>query len=199
MAYKLIAFDLDGTLLDDNKKVPEKNISALLSAAERGAVIVPATGRVFPALPEILKKLDIIRYYILSNGACIYDRKEDRVIYKGEISTELAIKCIEYMDTLPVIYDCYKDDRGYMTESMYNEAEDYLSDQPHILELVKRIRIPVPDLAEYLREAGGGLQKLQMFFKPEHMALREKEFKNAISKHEPKTIGAIPMKKFPIL
>lgn len=176
MAYKLIAFDLDGTLLDDSKNITEENLRALEAAAGMGVTLVPATGRVFKAMPDVLKDSELIRYYILSNGAYIYDKAEDRVLYKGEIPLELALKCIEYMDKLPVIYDCYKDDSGYMTESMYNDAESYLYQEPHILELVKKIRIPVPELSQYLVETGGGLQKLQMFFKPEDMALREKEF-----------------------
>ena len=45
MDCKLIAFDLDGTLLDNAKRLPEENRNALCRAAERGVHIVPATGR----------------------------------------------------------------------------------------------------------------------------------------------------------
>lgn len=175
MSIRLIAFDLDGTMLDDNKELTAENLSALKEAAERGVVLVPATGRIYPAIPDFLKNLSFIRYYILTNGAYVYDSLEDKVIHRGEISSELSLRCIRYMDSLPVIYDCYQDSKGYMTESMYNAAEKFFPDQPHMLEMVKRLRKPVPDLYEYLKSNGKGVQKLQMFFMEEDMGLREKQ------------------------
>ena len=44
---RLIAFDLDGTLLDSDKRLSEENAAALARAAERGVEIVPATGRFY--------------------------------------------------------------------------------------------------------------------------------------------------------
>lgn len=175
MSIRLIAFDLDGTMLDDNKELTAENLSALKEAAERGVVLVPATGRIYPAIPDFLKNLSFIRYYILTNGAYVYDSLEDKVIHRGEIFSELSLRCIRYMDSLPVIYDCYQDSKGYMTESMYNAAEKFFPDQPHMLEMVKRLRKPVPDLYEYLKSNGKGVQKLQMFFMAEDMGLREKQ------------------------
>ena len=49
MTVKLIAFDLDGTLLDDDKHLPEENLAALRAAYDRGIFLVPATGRILKA------------------------------------------------------------------------------------------------------------------------------------------------------
>ena len=51
MPVKLIAFDLDGTLLDERKNIPEENMQALSAAAEAGTLLVPATGRIFTGIP----------------------------------------------------------------------------------------------------------------------------------------------------
>ena len=48
---RLIAFDLDGTFLDQAKHIPEENLLALAEADRRGIVLVPATGRLFSGLP----------------------------------------------------------------------------------------------------------------------------------------------------
>ncbi len=177
MSFRLIAFDLDGTLLDDSKELTAENLGALREAAEHGVVLVPATGRIYPAIPEYLKNLSFIRYYILTNGAYVYDSLEDKVIFKGEIPSELALRCIRYMDSLPVIYDCYQDNQGYMSESMYSIAERFFPDQPHMLEMVKRLRKPVPDLYQFLASNGKGVQKLQMFFMEKDMEQRERQLK----------------------
>ena len=101
MSRKLIAFDLDGTLLDDEKRIPPENLRALEAAAARGWVPVPATGRIVRGIPEPVKALPGLRYFIVSNGAGVYDAAEDRLLYRGDVPLELALRCYEYMDTLP--------------------------------------------------------------------------------------------------
>ena len=177
MSRKLIAFDLDGTLLDDEKRIPPENLRALEAAAARGWVPVPATGRIVRGIPEPVKRLPGVRYFIVSNGAGVYDAAEDRLLYRGDVPVELALRCYEYMDTLPVIYDCYQNESGWMTRWMYENCEPYFPTEPHMLEIVKRLRVPVDDLKETLRQRGEPLQKLQMFFKPEDLPERERQLR----------------------
>ena len=177
MSVRLIAFDLDGTLLDDEKRVPPENLQALAAAAARGVVLVPATGRIVRGIPEAVKALPGVRYFIISNGAGVYDAKEARLLYRGDVPVELALRCYEYMDTLPVIYDCYQNESGWMTRWMYENCEAYFPTEPHMLEIVKRLRVPVDDLKETLRQRGEPLQKLQMFFKPEDLDERERQLR----------------------
>ena len=172
MKYKLIAFDLDGTLLDTDKNLPEENRKALEEAAAAGLIPVPATGRIYRGVPEALKSLPFIRYYILSNGAAVYDAREDRLLYRGDVPLELALRCYEYLDTLPVLYDCYQNERGWMSRSMLEAAPPYFVKEPHILELLYGLRVPVDDLKETLRQRGEPLQKLQCFFLPQDEELR---------------------------
>ena len=161
---KLIAFDLDGTLLDDGKNIPSRNLRALEAAAEKGIYIVPATGRIYAGIPENLRRLPFLRYFITVNGAMVYDAAEDRTLHRAEIPAETALQVLDYADTQPVIYDCYKDNRGYMTRWMYDAAEDYVT-IPGILELVKTLRIPVESLPDTIRRLNEPVQKLQLYVK----------------------------------
>lgn len=163
MDIKLISFDLDGTFLDDNKNIPAENFRAIERAAEKGVHIVPATGRTYTGLPDSLRNIPFIRYYITANGAHVYDAREDKVISRAEIPLELAMRFYHYADTLPAIYDCYKLTCGYMTESMWNACDEYIS-SPAMLKHVKAMRRPVPELKQYLLESGEDILKMQMFF-----------------------------------
>ena len=175
MAYKLIAFDLDGTFLDDDKSVPPENLRALEEAARRGIHIVPATGRIMEGVPEEIRKLPFIRYYIAINGAYVYDAGEDKVLYRGEIPASLAVEFCGYMDTLPVLYDCYQYNFGWMSRDMYERTGEYLAHEPGIHALLKRTRTPVDDLKETLRQRGDPVQKMQMYFKPERLDERQRQ------------------------
>lgn len=172
--YKIIAFDLDGTFLNDDKSIPAANLRALEAAAARGMIPVVASGRIYRGVPEPLKALPFLRYYILSNGAAVYDSREDRLLYRGDVPVQLALRCYEYMDTLPVIYDCYQNEQGWMTRTMMDAAPPYFALEPEVLKLLYGLRKPVDDLKETLRQRGEGLQKLQMFFKPEDEAVRQR-------------------------
>ena len=175
MNVKLIAFDLDGTLLDDDKHLPPENLTALQAAYAQGIFLVPATGRILKALPEELLAPGLFRYFIFANGALVYDLQEQQALYRARIEPELAVRLCTYMDTLPVLYDCYRGDCGYMTQWMYDRAPEFFETEPHILKLVKSLRRPVPDLKQKILEDQLPLEKLQMFFRPEHMDERARQ------------------------
>ena len=175
MNVKLIAFDLDGTLLDDDKHLPPENLAALQAAHAQGIFLVPATGRILKALPEELLAPGLFRYFIFANGALVYDLQEQQALYRARIEPELAVRLCMYMDTLPVLYDCYRGDCGYMTQWMYDRAPEFFETEPHILKLIKSQRRPVPELKQKLLEDRLPLEKLQMFFRPEHMDERARQ------------------------
>ena len=85
---KLVTIDLDGTLLANNKSIPESNIKAIKEAKKKGCKIVIATGRPYDGVKKILSDLglkSINDYVILYNGAKIINVKTKEVIYSSTI------------------------------------------------------------------------------------------------------------------
>lgn len=161
---KLITLDLDGTLLDSDKHLSEENREALQKASEAGIEIVPATGRFYKGMPEVIRDLPFLRYVIAVNGADVYDTVLEKTVCASEIPWDRAVSVMKYLDTLPVIYDCYQEGWGYMTEMLYDQAEDYAA-SIHSLRMIRDLRTPVPDLKARLSEKKAGVQKIQFFFK----------------------------------
>jgi hypothetical protein len=159
---RLIAMDLDGTLLTTDKRLTARNRSAMEKAAEMGNYIVPATGRIYAGLPEEIRELPFIRYLILANGAAVYDREEDQVLYRAEIPQQTALQVFDWLDGFPAIYDCYQDGQAYMTAEMLKKADRY-APSPIYLKMILSLRKPVPDLKEQIRKRGGAVQKIQAF------------------------------------
>lgn len=159
---RIIALDLDGTLLNSNKELTPGNLAALQKAADAGIEIVPTTGRFYGGMPEVIRKLPFVHYAITINGAAVYDVRKQQDIAKAEIPMQKAVEIMEYLDTLPVIYDCYMDNWGWMTRAMWEKAEEF-APNAHYLKMIKELRTPVPELKAHLKETGHDVQKIQFF------------------------------------
>ena len=161
---RLIALDLDGTLLGSDKQLSAENAAALERAAKEGIEIVPATGRFYRGMPQNVRELPYVRYVITVNGAQVYDVARQETVCCSEIPWERAVAVMERLDGLDVIYDCYQDGWGWMTQAFYDKAERYAANV-HSLDMIKNLRTPVPELKAVLKERAHGVQKIQVFFR----------------------------------
>lgn len=76
MTIKLIALDLDGTLLSSDKTISQKNKAALAAARAKGIYVVLTTGRPLPAIEPFLQELDLLgqgQYSITFNGGLVQE------------------------------------------------------------------------------------------------------------------------------
>ncbi|MBQ6426402.1 MAG: HAD family phosphatase [Clostridia bacterium] len=161
---KLIALDLDGTLLNTSKQLTKRNEDALRRAAAEGVQIVPATGRIYEIIPDFIRALDFVNYVIVANGSWVLRTSDMTVMYRAEIPCRKALELMEYMDTLPVIYDCYMDGEAWMSEAQWLAADEFI-ENVHYRKMVREFRKPVPDLKRFVAERGHGIMKTQCFFK----------------------------------
>ena len=159
---RIIALDLDGTLLDSDKNLSEANRAALAAVAAKGILVVPTTGRFFGMMPPAVRDLPFVRYAITVNGAQVYDRETDAAIVREELPLEQALAIMRYLDGFDVIYDCYQDNWGRMTQAMQEKAAEY-SQCPHYTKMIREFRKPYPDVKAYLAEQGRDVQKIMLF------------------------------------
>lgn len=178
---RIIAFDLDGTLLDSNKDLSRANLAALERAAAAGIELVPTTGRFFNAMPASVRELPFLRYAITINGAAVSDLRAGKTVYQAEMPWQLAVDMMRELDTFPVVYDCYMGNRAYMTAAL-KEQIDVTVSSPHYRRMLRDLRISVPDLKEYLIEQKKDVQKIQ-FFSPDE-ALRKRLLKELPLRYE---------------
>ena len=91
----LIALDLDGTLMyTDHITVTEGNRSALAKAHEKNIKIAISTGRTLAIIGDVCEQVPDIDYVIYSNGAVVYDRKQNKNVYS---------KCMDFKMCEPML------------------------------------------------------------------------------------------------
>jgi Cof subfamily protein (haloacid dehalogenase superfamily) len=89
MAVRLVAFDLDGTLLGSDDRVSAPTAAVLARARDAGLVLVAATGRSCRAARLALGATDAVEHIICSNGAVHYDVRRDEVVAHHPIEPSL--------------------------------------------------------------------------------------------------------------
>ena len=161
---RLIAFDLDGTLLTSDKQLSEGNRTALFRAAEKGIEIVPVTGRVFDFVPDFVRTLPFLHYAITLNGAEVLRLPGREIIRRAVIPCALALKIMRFLDDCPVIYDCYAGAESYMSAEMRARAAEYTDNVFFIRALLSR-RLPVENLSEFIREQHADAKKILVYTK----------------------------------
>lgn len=78
--YKLVAMDIDGTLLDSYGNISKENIEAIKKAKEQNIEVVLTSGRMPKAMLAIASEANANNYLICGNGAMIYDVNKEEII-----------------------------------------------------------------------------------------------------------------------
>lgn len=163
MNIKLIALDLDGTLLDSKKRLSPANEAALKRCIAMGIHIVPATGRMVSGIPEAVREMPGVRYAITANGGRVVDMQEGIEISSALLPVDLALEILEFAKTTKSAYDPYLNGKGAMEARFLYHLENY-GLEPGIQDLVLRTREAVPDSIEYVKQCNKPVEKINMFF-----------------------------------
>ncbi|MDR2142900.1 MAG: Cof-type HAD-IIB family hydrolase [Treponema sp.] len=90
---KLIAFDLDGTILNSGKEVTPRTLAAIHNALSAGIHIVPATGRQFSDIPQPVKDIPS-PFIITNNGAQVYRMPETSLELSKKFEKDTALSLL---------------------------------------------------------------------------------------------------------
>lgn len=160
---KLIALDLDGTLLDSQKRLSYKNEMALNKCVEQGIWVVPCTGRIWSGVPDAVRNLRGVRYAITTNGAGIEDVVEHKMLDERKMSCALALEILDLAQQFHTMYDVYVGGRAFGERRFMEHMTEY-GIPPLIQDMVQRTRQVIPDARAKVRELGEPVEKINYFF-----------------------------------
>lgn len=149
--YKLIAIDLDGTLLNSYGQVSEKNKEALIKANQNGAEIVIASGRSTNSVKNIANDIGICNYIICGNGSLIYDLKKEQIIYDKFIDKKKVLQIIKVCEENSIYYNIYTEDM-VIAKSLSNNVLFYYQENSNKPDSKKTKINLVQDIYKYVEE-----------------------------------------------
>jgi hydroxymethylpyrimidine pyrophosphatase-like HAD family hydrolase len=120
-AIRLVATDLDGTLLRHDKRVSRGTLAALADARAAGLAVIAATGRQADQLPELIGATGI-SHAVASNGAIAVDLRDGRILFEDLLTVEAQAAVVDHFAaTLPgVRYASVRDQgAGHLAEAGY--------------------------------------------------------------------------------
>ncbi len=118
--YKLVAVDLDGTLLNSFGQVTENTKKILRKIMEAGTKVVIASGRPIDSIKAIANEIGCREYFIAGNGALIYNIKKDEIIYKKYLPKQKVLEIIKKCEENSINYNVYTDKTILATNLKYN-------------------------------------------------------------------------------
>lgn len=108
---RFIASDVDGTLVNDAKAIPEDAIEAIRAARESGIRVAIASGRAWNEMNDVIEKLPCLRYFMCINGAYVMDKDENRSLFHVNFDKEQALHLLRKLLTYGVYVEAYVKDK----------------------------------------------------------------------------------------
>ncbi len=127
MKPKLIATDLDGTLINSRSELTERTLAALREAKQQGIKVILATGRMCCCASVFAKQIGITDPCVFYNGAMIVNPATDEIYFRQGITAELTARVLAYYRKKGWYLQKYVDDRLYVVDSSDERTQFYVA------------------------------------------------------------------------
>ena len=147
MDIKLLALDLDGTLLTSEKTVTDHTVDILNQVVSRGIPVVLSTGRLVQECSRVLSRLPMVRYGVFCTGALVMNLQTGQRLSVQTVSGSEARRLIGRLEGLDIQYHIHDPQDNYTHGDAKKLKDGYLGIN---LEEVRSYTKPEPDFAAYM-------------------------------------------------
>lgn len=197
MKYKLIAMDMDGTLLNSQKQVTEYTKDVLRKAADKGVKLVVCTGRIFTSAKSYARIIGTKAPIIASNGAYIREKDREEVIYEKYINKEKLLNIIRISREWGFYPHIYTIDTIY-SEKLIHSSLNYSKWNETVPE-DEKINIKIVDsLEEIVNKNGESFLKVVVMAQDDEIE-RLQQLKNYIKEHIDVAVFSSYMNNFEVM
>ena len=122
---KLIALDVDGTLLDGESRLTARTKKALREALRQGIHVSLATGRMYPSALPLIQEIGSESPCVFYNGAVVRRPGAAKAIYRREIGAELTSEIVNFYREHGWYIQMYENDRLVVEDRFSEECRFY--------------------------------------------------------------------------
>lgn len=165
-----IALDLDGTLLDSQKNIPERNLRALFQAQEQGSRLVIASGRCVQGIQRIADQLKLTQYggFLLAyNGGILQECATGKILHEDILPAE----------RVPYLYECAKKEGLCNVSYIDGQVVTEQPENPYVQYLSKANGLPIKKVDNFLDAIHKPLNKCLIVGEPDKLKTLEEEMK----------------------
>ena len=160
---KLVALDMDGTVLNSKSELTDENKKILDKAAERGIFIVLCTGRTLTELYPCLDRFDKVRYAICTNGGFAVDLKTAERIYEELLPFNEAHNILKEAKNMDVAAELFIDGQAFLEKSAYDDMKTYHIER--FKDLLSSTCKKISDAESFLLNRRQDIEKMNLFCK----------------------------------
>ena len=154
--YKLVAIDIDGTLLNSNGELTKRTVDVIRRVTDKNIKVVLTSGRVPTSVKAIAKRISADKYIICDNGASIYDIASESTIWAKNIEKDVVIDLVNICIQNNIYYMVFTDkeiivkDLRHMALAFYKQRHNINDEATGISEIkyagidyIKKIEKPI--------------------------------------------------------
>lgn len=162
MSVKLIAVDVDGTLITSGGQITAETKASFRLADKAGIKLVLSTGRCKVECLELLRALPEIRYMINCSGASVYDLEQDRELYVEGLPMPLLRQMYQAVSSMECLFELMADGQVMTDRRRLSNISAYHN--PYYIDIITSTRTQV-DLEHLLETRQEPVAKLHLFFR----------------------------------
>ena len=141
MKYKLVAIDMDGTLLNSDNEISTRNIDILQKAIKKGIYIVLSTGRILGSALYYANSINIKNPIVACNGAIVSWGKGKSILYEKAIKIQTSKEVIELAEKSGIYYHFYDRDTFYTKKVDDENLEFYESKKNNLKKQQVKLKV----------------------------------------------------------
>lgn len=162
MSIKMVAIDMDGTLLNEEKEITKEAEMAVAKAVAAGIEVVIATGRSFVEFQPLLPQLHGVRYAATCAGALVMELASQTILRSGSMPLDVTQEFYRLLADEPMMFEVFSDGYVYVQRDRLENNAYYtqFSRNP----IPPNSRTPVENMESFLKTLETPVEKVHIYY-----------------------------------
>lgn len=161
IGYKLLALDMDGTVLNSQKKISPRTANAIQTLLKKNIQVVVSTGRGYAEMTDYREVLKLMHYGILISGGLVFDFFNDKPIKIHALSDQNILKLIDFGLEENAMIHLLTVNKSLARENDIQHMDEF--DMAVFTDMFNRVCLRCDDFKKYVLDNPGDVVKVNLY------------------------------------